>query len=150
MEGYYKKPQETAEAVDQNGWLHTGDVATLREDGYLRFFGRYKDMLKVGGENVDPIEIEAFLINHPSINQVQIVGVPDPRLSETPCACVILEEGHQLNQIDIDSFCRGKLASFKIPNNVLILQAFPMTSSGKIQKFVLRELAQEHISGLNY
>ncbi|MCL0047551.1 AMP-binding protein [Dehalococcoidia bacterium] len=140
MEGYYKKPQETAEAVDQNGWLHTGDVATLREDGYLRFFGRYKDMLKVGGENVDPIEVEAFLINHPSIKQVQIVGVPDPRLSETPCACVILEEGHQLNQIDIDLFCRGKLASFKIPNNVLILQDFPMTSSGKIQKFVLREI----------
>ena len=150
MEGYYKKPQETAEAVDQNGWLHTGDMATLREDGYLRFFGRYKDMLKVGGENVDPIEVEAFLIDHPSIKQVQIVGVPDPRLSEPPCACIILEEGHQLNQVDIDLFCRGKLASFKIPSNILILQEFPMTSSGKIQKFLLRETAQEHIISLNY
>ena len=107
-------------------------------------------MLKVGGENVDPIEVEAFLINHPSIKQVQIVGVPDPRLSETPCACIILEEGHRLNQGDIDSFCRGKLASFKIPSSILTLQEFPMTSSGKIQKFLLREIVQEHMNSHNY
>ena len=149
MEGYYKKPKETAEAVDQDGWLHTGDVATLRDDGYLRFFGRYKDMLKVGGENVDPIEVEAFLINHPSIKQVQIVGIPDPRLSEVPCACIILEEGCQLTQIDIDTFCRGKLASFKIPRSVLILTDYPMTSSGKVQKYLLRETAQSSKGSIN-
>jgi len=149
MEGYYKKPKETADAVDQDGWLHTGDVATLRDDGYLRFFGRYKDMLKVGGENVDPIEVEAFLINHPSIKQVQIVGIPDPRLSEVPCACIILEEGCQLTQIDIDTFCRGKLASFKIPRSVLILTDYPMTSSGKVQKYLLRERAQSSIGSIN-
>ena len=149
MEGYYKKPKETADAVDQDGWLHTGDVATLRDDGYLRFFGRYKDMLKVGGENVDPIEVEAFLINHPSIKQVQIVGIPDPRLSEVPCACIILEEGCQLTQIDIDTFCRGKLASFKIPRSVLILTDYPMTSSGKVQKYLLRERAQSSKGSIN-
>ena len=149
MEGYYKKPKETAEAVDQDGWLHTGDVATLRDDGYLRFFGRYKDMLKVGGENVDPIEVEAFIINHPSIKQVQIVGIPDPRLSEIPCACIILEEGCQLTQIDIDTFCRGKLASFKIPRSVLILTDYPMTSSGKVQKYLLRETAQSSKGSIN-
>ena len=149
MEGYYKKPKETAEAVDQDGWLHTGDVATLRDDGYLRFFGRYKDMLKVGGENVDPIEVEAFLINHPSIKQVQIVGSPDPRLSEIPCACIILEEGCQFTQIDIDTFCRGKLASFKIPRSVLILTDYPMTSSGKVQKYLLRERAQSSMGSTN-
>ena len=149
MEGYYKKPKETADAVDQDGWLHTGDVATLRDDGYLRFFGRYKDMLKVGGENVDPIEVEAFLINHPSIKQVQIVGIPDPRLSEVPCACIILEEGCQLTQINIDTFCRGKLASFKIPRSVLILTDYPMTSRGKVQKYLLRERAQSSMGSIN-
>ena len=149
MEGYYKKPKETAEAVDPDGWLHTGDVATLRDDGYLRFLGRYKDMLKVGGENVDPIEVEAFLINHPSIKQVQVVGAPDPRLSEVPCACIILEEGCQLTQIDIDTFCRGRLASFKIPRSILIMTDYPMTSSGKVQKFLLRERVQSSTTSIN-
>ena len=149
MEGYYKKPKETAEAVDPDGWLHTGDVATLRDDGYLRFLGRYKDMLKVGGENVDPIEVESFLINHPSIKQVQVVGAPDPRLSEVPCACIILEEGCQLTQIDIDTFCRGRLASFKIPRSILIMTDYPMTSSGKVQKFLLRERVQSSTTSIN-
>ena len=149
MEGYYKKPKETAEAVDPDGWLHTGDVATLRDDGYLRFLGRYKDMLKVGGENVDPTEVESFLINHPSIKQVQVVGAPDPRLSEVPCACIILEEGCQLTQIDIDTFCRGRLASFKIPRSILIMTDYPMTSSGKVQKFLLRERVQSSTTSIN-
>jgi len=145
MQGYYKKPLETAETVDPEGWLHTGDVATIREDGCMRFFGRYKDMLKVGGENVDPIEVEAYLMAHPSVGKVQVVGVPNARLSEVPCACVVLEDGCQLSQVDLDQFCRGKLASFKIPRHLLLLDDYPMTSSGKVQKFRLREMALESL-----
>ena len=145
MQGYYKKPLETAETVDQEGWLHTGDVATIREDGCMRFFGRYKDILKVGGENVDPIEVEAFLIAHPAVEKVQVVGVPDPRLSEVSCACVVLQAGWQLTLDDLDQFCRGKLASFKIPRHLLLLDDYPMTSSGKVQKFRLREMALESL-----
>jgi fatty-acyl-CoA synthase len=143
MQGYYKKPLETAETVDKEGWLHTGDMATIREDGCLRFFGRYKDILKVGGENMDPIEVEAFLIDHPAVGKVQVVGVPDARLSEVPCACVVLQDGCKLSQGDLDQFCRGKLASFKIPRHLLLLDDYPMTSSGKVQKFRLREMALE-------
>ena len=143
MQGYYKKPVETAETIDAEGWLHTGDMATLREDGYMRFFGRYKDMLKVGGENVDPMEVEAFLQDHAAIARAQVVGVPDSRLSEVPCACVILEPGNTLTVEDLSAFCRGKLAGFKIPRHLMVVDDYPMTSSGKVQKFRLRELALE-------
>ncbi len=143
MQGYYKKPVETAETIDAEGWLRTGDVATLREDGYMRFFGRYKDMLKVGGENVDPMEVEAFLQEHPAVSRAQVIGVPDPRLSEVPCACVVLEPGNTVTAEDLGAFCRGKLASFKIPRHLLVVDEYPMTSSGKVQKFRLRELALE-------
>ena len=143
MQGYYNKPEETAQAVDAQGWLRTGDVAVLRDDGYIRFLGRYKDMLKVGGENVDAAEVEAFLLGHPAVDQVQIIGVPDPRLSEVACACVILNEGREASVRDLDDFCRGKLASFKIPRYLISVEEFPMTPSGKIQKFKLREMALE-------
>ena len=93
MLGYYKKPEETSRAVDAEGWFHTGDLATIRADGQVRFIGRIKEMLKVGGENVDPVEVEALMLGHPAVSEVQIVGVPDERLSEVACACVILEEG---------------------------------------------------------
>jgi len=111
----------------------------------MRFFGRYKDILKVGGENVDPIEVEAFLLAHPAVGKVQVVGVPDARLSEVPCACVVLQDGWQLSQGDLEQFCRGKLASFKIPRHLLLLDDYPMTSSGKVQKFRLREMALESL-----
>jgi fatty-acyl-CoA synthase len=143
MQGYFKKPEETSAAVDAQGWFHTGDVATIRDDLQVRFLGRYKDMLKVGGENVDPVEVEAFLLEHPGINRVQVIGVPDPRLSEAPCACVVPEPGQRLTLEDLDRFCRGKLASFKIPRRLMLMDDFPMTSSGKVQKYRLRELAQQ-------
>ena len=143
MQGYYKKPEETAKAVDFEGWLHTGDVATIREDGYMRFLGRYKELLKVGGENVDPVEVEAFLLGHPAVSKVQVVGVPDQRLSEVACACVVSKDGYEVSADDLINFCRGKLASFKLPRYVLFMQEYPMTSSGKVQKFRLRELAAE-------
>jgi fatty-acyl-CoA synthase len=145
MQGYYKKPEETAAVIDAEGWLHTGDVVTMREDGTIRFFGRYKDLLKVGGENVDPIEVEGFLLRHPAIDQVQIIGVPDPRLSEVPCACIIPQPGVEVTQEALVAFCRGQLASFKIPRYTVILDAFPITSSGKVQKFKLREIAAAQV-----
>jgi len=146
MQGYYKKPEETAKAIDQEGWLHTGDLASMRADGAVRFLGRIKDLLKVGGENVDPTEVEAFLLTHPAIAQVQIVGIPDRRLSEIPCACVILKPGHSVTNDEITAFCRGKLASFKIPRHTIPMAEFPMTASGKPQKFRLREIASEAVS----
>ncbi len=143
MQGYYKKPEETSGAVDSDGWLQTGDAAELHENGHFRFLGRYKDMLKVGGENVDAAEVEAFLLGHPAVDQVQIIGVPDPRLSEVACACVVPAEGHELSVADLDAYCRGKVASFKIPRYLMPVREFPMTPSGKVQKFKLREMAVE-------
>jgi fatty-acyl-CoA synthase len=100
----------------------------------------------VGGENVDPAEVEAFLLGHPAISKVQVVGVPDPRLSEVACACVVPKEGHQVTADDLLNFCRGKLASFKLPRYTLLMQEYPMTSSGKVQKLRLRELAMEALN----
>jgi fatty-acyl-CoA synthase len=145
MQGYYKQPEATAAVIDAAGWLHTGDMVTMREDGTIRFLGRYKDLLKVGGENVDPIEVEGFLLRHPAIDQVQIIGVPDPRLSEVPCACVIPKPGAEVTQEALVAFCRGQLASFKIPRYTVILDAFPMTSSCKVQKFKLRDIAAAQV-----
>lgn len=141
MQGYYKKPEETAAVIDAEGWLHTGDVVTLREDGTIRFLGRYKDLLKVGGENVDPIEVEGFLLRHPDIAQVQIVGVPDARLTEVPCACIIPAPGATVTREALHTFCHGQIASFKLPQHLVLMSEFPMTSSGKVQKFKLREMA---------
>ena len=145
MKGYYNKPVETATAIDAQGWLHTGDVATIRDDGFVSFYGRYKELLKVGGENVDPVEMEAFLLGHPGVGKVQVVGVPDQRLSEVPCACVVPKDGHDVTADDLISFCLGKLASFKVPRHVLFMEEYPMTSSGKVQKFKLREIAIEAV-----
>ena len=140
MQGYYKKPVETAAVIDAEGWLHTGDVVTMREDGTIRFFGRYKDLLKVGGENVDPIEVEGFLLRHPALEHVQIIGVPDSCLMRCPVPVSFLNQARK-SPTALVAFCRGHLASFKIPRYTVILDAFPMTSSGKVQKFTLREIA---------
>jgi fatty-acyl-CoA synthase len=145
MRGYYQKPEETAKAIDAAGWLHTGDMAIRRDDGMVRFLGRYKEILKVGGENVDPVEVEAFLLQHPAVNQVKIVGVPDARLSEVGAACLILNPGASVTAPDLIEFCRGKLASFKIPRHVVFVKEFPMTSSGKVQKFRLREVVMQEL-----
>ena len=138
MRGYYEKPEATAAAIDADGWLHTGDMGLLRADGHLRFMGRYKDMLKIGGENVDPMEVEAFLMAHPAVNLVAVVGFPDARLSEVGVAFVRLEPGQTLTEDDVLAHCRGRIASFKIPRRVIFVDDFPMTSSGKIQKVKLR------------
>jgi len=145
MQGYYKKPEETAKTIDADGWLHTGDSGVVRDDGCLRFLGRYKDLLKVGGENVDPTEVEGALLADPRINNVAVVGVPDPRLAEVPVAFVIREPGATLTEDDVLAVCRGHIASFKIPRHVFFVEAFPMTGSGKIQKFLLREDAKQRL-----
>jgi len=141
-QGYYKRPEETARAIDEGGWFHTGDMGLLRPDGHMRFLGRYKDMLKIGGENVDPMEVEAFLMSHPAIDVAAVVGLPDARLSEVAVAFVQLAPGCTLVEREVIEHCRGRVASFKIPRHVVFVDEFPMTSSGKIQKVKLRERAR--------
>ena len=143
--GYYDKPEATAAAIDADGWMHTGDMGLLRADGHLRFVGRYKDMLKIGGENVDPMEVEAYLMGHPAINLAAVVGVPDARLTEVGVAFVRCEPGQQVTAAEVVAYCRGRIASFKIPRHVLLVDDFPMTSSGKIQKVKLREEAARRL-----
>src|SRR5262245_18713349 len=141
MQGYYNRPQATASAIDREGWMDTGDMGLFRRDGHLRFMGRYKDMLKIGGENVEPMEVEAFLMAHPGVNLAAVVSYPDARLSEVAVAFVRREPGHAVTEGDVLTHCRGRIASFKTPRRVLFVDEFPMTSSGKIQKVKLREEA---------
>ena len=141
MQGYFGKPAETAQALDCDGWLHSGDMGVMRADGHLRFMGRYKDMLKIGGENVDPMEVEAFLMSLVGINLAAVVSYPDARLSEVGVAFVKCEPGHSVTDAEVLAQCRGRIASFKIPRHVVFVDEFPMTSSGKIQKVTLREEA---------
>ena len=147
MLGYYNKPEETAACYTADGWFKTGDTAYWRDDGYLRFLGRYKDMLKVGGENVDPMEVEGLLLEHPGIHQVAVVGCPDDRLAEVPVAFVQPAAGHVLESDAIIDYCRGKLASFKLPRHVMFVEDFPMTASGKIRKTELRDQVRQSLGG---
>ncbi len=142
MEGYYEKPEETAGTIDPEGWLHTGDMGLLRQDGHLRFIGRYKDMLKVGGENVDPMEVESFLATHPAVAQAAVVGVPDARLGEVPVAFVVPRGGAGIDPARVIAHCKGRIAAFKTPRHVFPVEDFPMTSSGKVRKVELREQAR--------
>jgi fatty-acyl-CoA synthase len=139
MRGYHRKPAETALAIDPLGWFHTGDLATVDAEGFVRFLGRVRDTLKVGGENVDPAEVEAFLLRHPAVAQVKIVGIPDARLGEVPVACVIGAPGRSVTEDGLIAFCRGRIASFKIPRRVVFVSEYPLTSSGKVQRFALRD-----------
>jgi fatty-acyl-CoA synthase len=144
MQGYYKKPDETAKAIDRDGWLHSGDMGLITEAGYLRFMGRYKEILKVGGENMDPIELEGHLLKHPAVNQAKVVGVPDVRLNEVAAACVILNPGAPVSAEELMDFCKD-IANFKRPRYVLFVKEYPMTASGKVQKFTLRKLAIQEL-----
>jgi len=143
MQGYWDKPEATAETLDTEGWLHTGDMAMIRDDGMLVFLGRYKDMLKVGGENVSPAEIEVILRDMDEILDAAVVALPDPRLAEVPVAFVILRPGRKLADTDLVARMKGRVASFKIPRHVLFVDEFPMTSSGKIRKVELRAQARQ-------
>lgn len=144
MKGYYKNEEATKNAVDPEGWLHTGDIAVKDEDGYIAITGRIKDMVIRGGENIYPREIEEFLYQHPSVQDVQVVGVPDPKYGEELMAWVILKEGEQLNTEELRAYCTGKISRHKIPRYIEFTKEYPMTASGKIQKFKLRELSVKH------
>ena len=119
--------------------MHTGDLGTLDADGYCNIVGRSKDMVIRGGENISPREVEEFLYRHPAIRDVQVIGVPDPKYGEELCACVILKPGLQLSAPDLQDFCRGQIAHYKIPRFVRVMEAFPTTVTGKVQKFLLRQ-----------
>ncbi|SDM82439.1 fatty-acyl-CoA synthase [Fictibacillus solisalsi] len=142
MKGYYKMPEATANAIDSEGWLHTGDLAVMDNDGYVAITGRLKDMIIRGGENIYPREVEEFLYSHPSILDVQVIGIPDKKYGEKVAACVQLKEGQQLTKEELVDYCHGKISKFKIPEHIFIMKDYPMTASGKIQKYKLREEAQ--------
>ena len=145
MDSYWDKPEATAAAIDPEGWMHTGDMAVVRADGYLVFMGRYKDMLKVGGENVSPAEVEAYLRTMAEVRDAAVVAYPDPRLAEVPVAFVICEPGHHVPAEALLQRMRGRIASFKIPKHVFFVDAYPMTSSGKIRKIELRAEARRRL-----
>ena len=139
MKGYWNDPEKTAEAVDDGGWMHTGDLAVMDEQGYVNIVGRLKDMVIRGGENVYPREIEEFLYSHPKVQDVQVIGVPDPKYGEEICAWIKLRPGQSATAEEIRAFCKGQIAHYKIPRYVEFVPDFPMTITGKIQKFVMRE-----------
>lgn len=145
--GYYNKPMETAETIDKDGWLRTGDVGRIDDSGYLQVLGRSKEMYKVSGELVAPREVENVIYEHPAVNQVQVIGVPDALTTEIGAAFIELHEGKQANRKDIADWCTSQLARFKIPRHIWFMTAkdWPMTSTGKIQKFRLEELAKEKL-----
>ncbi len=145
MKGYYNLPDATASAIDKDGWLHTGDLATVDKDGYYRITGRLKDMIIRGGENVYPREVEEFLYTHPKVADVQVIGVPDERFVEEVMAWVMLKPGETADEDEIREYCKGKIAHYKIPRYVKMATEFPMTVTGKIQKFKMREVAIEEL-----
>lgn len=139
MKGYYNNPEATQEAIDSDSWLHTGDLGTMDENGYVRVTGRLKDMIIRGGENIYPREIEEFLYQHPKVLDVQVTGVPDEKYGEEAAAWIILKEGQIATEEEIKEFCTGKISRHKIPRHIIFIDSYPMTASGKIQKFKLRE-----------
>ena len=139
MLGYWDEPERTAEAIDADGWMHSGDQATIDDDGYAKIVGRIKDMVIRGGENVYPREVEEFLYGHPAVADVQVIGVPDERFGEELMAWVILKPGAELSADGLRGFCHGKIAHYKVPRYVKFVDEFPMTVTGKVQKFKLRE-----------
>jgi fatty-acyl-CoA synthase len=145
MQGYYRMPEKTAETIDAEGWLHTGDLATMDERGYVRIVGRLKEMIIRGGENIYPAEIEEFLLHHPAVADAQVIGVPDRFFGEEIAAVIRLREGMEVSAEELRAFCRGQISHQKIPRYVLFSDTFPMTASGKVQKFVLREQALKQL-----
>jgi fatty-acyl-CoA synthase len=143
MRGYWNDPEATRAAIDQAGWMHTGDLGILRDDGYAQIVGRIKDMIIRGGENISPREIEEFLYTHPAVSQVSVIGIPDATYGEAVCAWISLKEGATTTEEEIRGFCKGQIATYKIPRVIRFTREFPMTASGKIQKFRLRELTVE-------
>lgn len=139
MKGYYKMEEATKQVIDEEGWLHTGDLATIDEEGYVQITGRLKDMIIRGGENIYPREIEEFLYTHPNISDVQVVGAPDEKYGEQVAAYVQKKQGSEISEEDIRAYCQGKIAKYKIPKYIFFVDEYPMTASGKVQKYKLRQ-----------
>jgi fatty-acyl-CoA synthase len=144
MLGYWNQPEATAAAIDGARWMHSGDLATMDDEGYLKIVGRIKDMIIRGGENVYPREIEDYLFRHPDIREAQVFGIPDRRFGEQVCAWVVPHEGTALAPEDVVAFCRGRIAHFKVPKHVRIVDELPMTVTGKPQKFIMRDWMVEN------
>jgi fatty-acyl-CoA synthase len=143
MKGYYKMPEATAKAIDADGFLHSGDLGTVDEDGYYRITGRIKDMIIRGGENIYPREIEEFLYTMPGVEDAQVVGVPDPKYGEVVGAFIRRSAGADITESDVQEFARARMARYKAPKHVFFVDTYPMTASGKIQKYKLRDMAAE-------
>ena len=143
MLGYWDDEAKTKEAIDAGGWMHTGDLAVIDDEGYCNIVGRIKDMVIRGGENIYPREIEEFLYGHPKVLDVQVVGVPDPKYGEELCAWIILREGETMSEEAVREYCRGQIAHYKIPRYIQFVDSFPMTVTGKIQKFLIRQKMKE-------
>mgnify|MGYP000861541467 CR=1 FL=1 len=148
MKGYYKNPEATAKAIDKDGWLHSGDLAVRTKDGFYKITGRIKDMIIRGGENIYPREIENFLYDMPQVEMVEVVGIPDEKYGEIVGAFIKLKDGKQLCESEVQEYCRGKIARYKIPKHVFFVDDYPKTASGKIMKYKLREMAVELIEKL--
>ncbi|MCC4116891.1 AMP-binding protein [Aromatoleum toluclasticum] len=145
MLGYWEDEAKTREAIDAGGWMHTGDLATIDDEGFCNIVGRIKDMVIRGGENLYPREIEEFLYRHPKILDVQVVGVPDQKYGEELCAWVIVREGQTLTEAEVRDFCQGQIAHYKVPRYIRFVDSFPMTVTGKIQKFQIREKMKQEL-----
>ena len=139
MKGYYRMPDKTAEAIDGEGWLHSGDLATMDGAGYIRIVGRIKDMIIRGGENVYPAEVESFLMRHPAIRQAQVVGIPDPYMGEEAAAFIQRREGQALDAAAVEAYCRANMSRHKLPKYIRFVSEYPLTPSGKVKKFELRD-----------
>lgn len=139
MKGYYKMPDKTAQAIDAQGWLHSGDLATMDAQGYIRIAGRIKDMIIRGGENVYPAEVESFLLRHPAIEQAQVVGIPDPYMGEESAAFIQCRAGHALDEEAVQAYCRAHIGRHKLPKYIRFVDSYPLTPSGKVKKFDLRD-----------
>ncbi len=145
MLGYWNDEEKTSEAIDRARWMRTGDLATIDEEGYCNIVGRIKDMVIRGGENIYPREIEEFLYRHPKIGDVQVIGVPDAKYGEELCAWIVLREGAELSEDEVQEFCRGQIAHYKIPRYIRFVDGFPMTVTGKVKKFAMRERMVEEL-----
>jgi len=145
MQGYWDEPERSAEAIDIAGWMHTGDLATMDADGYCAIVGRIKDLVIRGGENIYPREIEEFLYRHPAIVDVQVFGVPDKRFGEELCAWIKLRAGQALTEDEVKAFCKDQIAHYKVPRYVRFVDGFPMTVTGKVQKYLMRETMTEEL-----
>jgi fatty-acyl-CoA synthase len=139
MRGYWGDPERTRDAIDAGGWMHTGDLGVIDEQGYCNIVGRVKDMIIRGGENVSPREIEEYLYRHPAVFDVAVVGVPDTKYGEAVCACIRLRDGMNATEEEIRAFCRDQIAHYKVPRYVRFVDSFPLTISGKVQKYLIRE-----------